>query len=184
MPRVAFAPLGLFPTYCLSDGEQFAASYNFGSYTVLRTAIGKFLDRQVLIGLTLMEGSTVLARAKMSSLTIFTPKPDEFDPTPELAATGLSVRVSGGVMQAMVLKRTNPIYPVSARTNRISGQVVLNAKIGADGRVHELTPISAPDPDLVIAALAAVREWIYKPYLLNGEPVDVSTTITVNFNLR
>jgi TonB family protein len=66
--------------------------------------------------------------------------------------------------------------------NHTSGRVILQARIGSDGHVHGLKVISTPDADLAIASLAAVRQWTYKPYLLNGEPVDVNTQITVNFS--
>jgi outer membrane biosynthesis protein TonB len=60
----------------------------------------------------------------------------------------------------------------------------LRAIIGRDGHVHGLRPVSSPGPDLTISAIAAVRQWTYKPYLLNGEPTEVDTTITVNYNLN
>ncbi len=184
MKRVAFAPLGLFPTYCLNDADQIAASYNFGSQTMVQETRGRFLDHEISVGFALLEGSKIVARAKVTTLSVFPPAPNEFDPTPELVASAMDVQISGAVMEGSITKKVQPIYPVSARQARISGTVVLAARIGTDGRVYSIRPVSAPDPDLTVAAIAAVRQWTYKPYLLQGVPTEVQTTVTVNFNLR
>ena len=75
------------------------------------------------------------------------------------------------------------VYPPLARQTRISGTVRLHAIIGKDGTVHELEVMNG-HPLLVQAALEAVRQWRYKPTLLNGEPVEVDTTIDVIFSLN
>ena len=94
------------------------------------------------------------------------------------------IRVGSDVMQGHLLSKVQPVYPDAARSNSTTGTVILSAQIGADGHVHALRPVSAPDPDLVISAIAAVRQWTYTPYLLNGIPTPVSTTITVNYSMR
>ncbi len=83
---------------------------------------------------------------------------------------------------ASILKQTRPIYPPLARQARIQGSVVLHAIIDKDGRVAQLEVISG-HPLLVQAALDAVKQWRYKPTLLNGDPVEVDTTITVTFTM-
>jgi periplasmic protein TonB len=90
--------------------------------------------------------------------------------------------VSRGVMEAALINQVQPSYPTPARMMRLSGEVVLHAIIGKDGSVRELQPLGG-NPILVQAALAAVRQWRYRPTLLNGEPVEVDTTITVKFVL-
>jgi TonB family protein len=92
------------------------------------------------------------------------------------------VRISGGVMAGQLLTKVNPVYPAEARANGVQGTVVLHAIIGRHGSVEKLTVVSGPDA-LQAAALDAVRQWTYKPYLLNGQPVEVDTTIVVNLNL-
>ena len=92
------------------------------------------------------------------------------------------VRVSQGVTQGMVVHRVNPTYPPLARTARVQGAVVLAAIIGKDGAIQNLHVISG-HPLLTQSALDAVKQWRYKPYILNGEPVEVDTQITVNFTL-
>ena len=91
-------------------------------------------------------------------------------------------RIPSGVMAGQILTHINPIYPPEAKAAGISGTVVLKATIGKDGTVQYLSALSGPH-ELQQSALDAVRQWIYKPYLLNGEPTDVQTTITVNYNL-
>jgi TonB family protein len=184
--RVAFAPLGLFPTYCLNhDGERLLVSYDFGSETVTVNRPGRFMDHDVAVEFGLAEGLVTVARAKVTTLASFAPAADFFLPgnLPPLALTR-AARISSGVMAGNVLSKVQPEYPSSARAAHVSGSVVLRAIIGRDGHVHRLQVMSAPDPDLAIAALAAVRKWTYKPYLLNGEVTEVDTTVVVNFNLN
>lgn len=85
-----------------------------------------------------------------------------------------------GVMAAALLRRVQPVYPDAARLMRLSGEVRLRAIIATDGSVRELTLLSG-NPLLAQAAMAAVREWRYRPTLLNGQAVAVETYITVNF---
>lgn len=92
------------------------------------------------------------------------------------------VRVGGNVLEARIVKRVVPQYPVMARNMRISGTVRLEGIIARDGTVRELKVLSG-HPMLVKAALDAVKQWIYQPTLLNGEPVEVNAPIEVHFTL-
>ena len=98
------------------------------------------------------------------------------------AATPQRVRVSQGVSQGLLIHKVQPTYPPLARQARIQGSVILQALIGKDGTIQNLHVVSG-HPMLTNAALEAVKEWKYKPYYLNGEPVEVETTINVNFSL-
>jgi periplasmic protein TonB len=97
-------------------------------------------------------------------------------------ATPQRVRVSQGVSQGLLVRRVQPNYPPLARQARIQGTVVLRAVIGKDGSIQNLTLVSG-HPMLAPAAIDAVKQWKYKPYLLNGEPVEVDTEVLVNFTL-
>ena len=97
-------------------------------------------------------------------------------------ATPQRVRVSQGVSQGLLVKRIQPNYPPLARQARIQGQVILQAEISKDGSIQNLRLISG-HPMLAPAAIEAVKQWKYKPYLLNGEPVEVETQVQVNFTL-
>ena len=92
------------------------------------------------------------------------------------------IRVGGAVQKARMLKQTRPQYPPLARQARIQGTVKLTAVIAKDGTVQELKVVSG-HPLLIPAALQAVKQWRYKPTLLNGTAVEVVTQIDVNFTL-
>jgi TonB family protein len=92
------------------------------------------------------------------------------------------VRVSSGVIAGLILHKVDPVYPEDAREAGISGAVVMAAMIDDQGKITKLTVMSGPEK-LRYAALDAVNQWTYKPYLLNGKPVFVQTQITVNFTI-
>ena len=92
----------------------------------------------------------------------------------------MRVRVSQGVMQGMVVSKVQPIYPPDAKAARIQGSVVIAAIIGKDGNIQNVRLISG-HPLLAPAAIDAVKQWKYRPYLLNGQAVEVDTQMTVNF---
>jgi protein TonB len=81
-----------------------------------------------------------------------------------------------------LIYKPQPEYPPLARSARVEGQVVLAALISKDGTIENLR-VLAGHPMLVRSALAAVTQWRYRPYILNNEPVEVETQITVNFSL-
>jgi TonB family protein len=91
-------------------------------------------------------------------------------------------KVSEGVQQAQLVSRIEPRYPFLAVQTRTQGTVVLHAIISREGRIEALEIVSS-HPLLVQAAVDAVRQWRYRPTFLNGEPVEVETSITVTFRL-
>src|SRR5215470_8810255 len=103
-------------------------------------------------------------------------------PPPKPKPTG-PIRVGGNVQAARIINRIQPVYPPLARQTRISGTVRLHAIISKDGTIQQLEVMSG-HPLLQQAALDAVRQWRYQPTLLNGEPVEVDTTIDVIFSLN
>jgi protein TonB len=92
------------------------------------------------------------------------------------------IKQGGQVTEASIIARPAPVYPPLARQARIQGTVVLHAIIDKDGRVSELQVVSG-HPLLVQSAMGAVQNWRYRPTMLNGEPVEVDTTINVTFAL-
>jgi TonB family protein len=91
-------------------------------------------------------------------------------------------RIGGDVAQANLVMQVQPVYPPLAQAARVQDYVMLQAVIGKDGKVGNLT-ILRGHPLLNEAALQAVQQWQYKPQILAGQPIDVITTITVNFSL-
>jgi len=93
------------------------------------------------------------------------------------------IRVESNIEAANLIKRVIPVYPQLARSASIQGIVRFTALIGKDGRILNLKFMSGP-PVLVDSASTAVKQWVYRPTLLNGKPVEVITQIDVNFTLH
>ena len=108
-------------------------------------------------------------------------KPAESPATPR--PTPRRIRVGGNVQAAHLISQVKPEYPEALQKQGIEGTVILRAVIGTSGQILSLSPFSDPEPALTKAAMDAVRQWKYTPTLLNGEPVEVETTITVGFRL-
>jgi outer membrane biosynthesis protein TonB len=99
----------------------------------------------------------------------------------EPAQTSRLARISGGVMAGNILTRVQPVFPKEARDQHVNGSVVMRVIIGTDGLVKSVEPVSGPE--LLRQPYAdAVKQWTYKPYLLNGRPVEVETIVTININ--
>ena len=101
----------------------------------------------------------------------------------EKAKPPARIRVGGDVQSAKLIHKVTPAYPPQAKEERRQGVVMLEAVILKDGTVGTVAAMAGAEPDLAAAALDAVRQWVYSPTLLNGEPVEVSTVIQVNFTL-
>ncbi|MDQ6705741.1 MAG: TonB family protein [Acidobacteriota bacterium] len=104
--------------------------------------------------------------------------------TPAAASPGPKrIRVGGNVQAANLITKVQPVYPADQKAQGIQGTVAIKAEISRDGVPLELTVLSAPSEELANASLDAVRQWRYRPTLLNGDPVEVETQINVNFTL-
>jgi protein TonB len=108
--------------------------------------------------------------------------PDPFKHTPPLVVTQHPVRISSPVIAGLIIQKTMPIYPALAKQTRTQGTVVLAAVISKTGTIDYLHVVSGPAM-LQQAALDAVQHWRYRPYLLNGDAVEVETTVNVIFSL-
>jgi TonB family protein len=104
-------------------------------------------------------------------------------PVPETAPTSAPVRVGGAIMEPKKLKHVPPVYPDIAQANRIQGVVIIEAVIDPAGYVSYAKVLRSVDL-LDQAAVDAVRQWEFTPTLLNGVPVSVIMTVTVNFSLK
>ncbi len=110
-------------------------------------------------------------------------------PPPNLGSTASvpkpvlqTVSISQGVSRGLLIHQVSPVYPKAALAMRIDGTVELTTTISKSGDITHVKIVSG-DPQLAKAAADAVKQWKYKPYLLNGEPVDIQTVVTVNFKL-
>jgi TonB family protein len=107
---------------------------------------------------------------------------EQVPPSPT-AAKGAKIRVSQSVLEGYLIHRVPPSYSPLAKMARIEGVVVLEVTVSREGRVQDVRSLSGRHPLLVQSALDAVRQWRYRPYQLNGEPVQVETTVVVTFKL-
>ncbi len=152
------------------------------SVTMVRNKPARFQNTSLALdnaisyfGHVAITGHTIsLESASASALDPAAPQPSSsssFEPVPSIVLAGRKIK--GAV----------PEYPITARQNHLSGSVVLAAVIDKTGHVKDLTPIFSPDAALTQSAMAAVKTWTYTPYVVQGIAADVSTTITVNYNL-
>jgi TonB family protein len=133
------------------------------------------------------EGNAVPVISKVVfNFVLATDNQDQIDVVPEIApATDFPqhVTVSQRVMAGLMLSHVNPVYPGKARAALIQGSVTMQGSISKEGKVTNLRLVSGP-PELATAAIDAVQQWLYRPYLLYGRPVEVDTQMQINFALR
>ena len=102
---------------------------------------------------------------------------------PAATPQGERIRVGGNVQPAMILRKVMPVYPDDLRSQGISGTVHLAAIISKQGYLTAIHPLGGPE-ELIAAAVEAASQWVYRPSLLNGEPVQVETAIDITFELK
>ncbi len=115
--------------------------------------------------------------------------PSDAVPPPNFGTADSSVKpvlqtlnVSQGVSQGLLIKKVAPSYPANALRMRVEGSVELMATVSKEGNITRIKVLSG-DPQLIKAATDAVKQWKYKPYQLNNEPVEITTQVTINFRL-
>jgi protein TonB len=145
--------------------------------------IGKTQNKYLAQNVEFVEGKKKLLSAKVDLVSGLSASDTALTPPVGSVREDKQVEVPEGIANGRLLKKVFPEYPKDARQARIAGKVILHATIGADGVVHDLRVLSAPWPSMAESALWAVSHWQYAPYELNGEPVDVNTTVTVIFSL-
>ncbi len=165
--NVAYPPLGLFPTYCLDrDRDSLRASYNFGTQMVLRNSIGKFQNHLVTVDQKLIQNTVEAISAHIDDLRTAAITEAELTPSADMERIdGQAATVASGVVQGYAMSQPRPVYPERAKRNHVSGTVLIGVIIGTDGRIHSMKLLKVPDPDLAIAAITAVRQWTYRPYM-------------------
>jgi TonB family protein len=155
-----------------------------GNVVILRPGTGKFHSTCVALNLRIAYIGKDAIAGKLTNLQTYE-STNLTAEVPEGATSGPSaVRLSGGVNQGQRIKFAEPTYPEMAKVAHLSGSVLLHAVIAKDGSVQSLVPIASTATVFVDSAMEAVRRWRYSPFLLNGEPTEVDTMITVNFGLN
>jgi TonB family protein len=153
----------------------------FTSDTVIRAAqAARQFDSHLTVGVsTSSSGANVMTiRPQGAIQAVISAMP----PAPVLAVPPGATVIASNVEASNLINAVKPVYPPLAKMARQQGSVKFQATIGKDGATEDLLLISGP-PLLVRAAMDAVKQWTYKPMVLNGAPVEVVTTIDVNFSL-
>lgn len=173
------------PMYCLdTDKPVLRASVQpFGGFQVLFNNVRSFQDHYVAGEISEVRNGKRSVVAHLSSIEpIDTVNVAEFIPPADATPILRKIAISSGVAQVNLLKSIAPEYPLYAKEAGVNGTVVVQATIGKDGKTSNVHAISGPE-ELRQSAVDAVKQWVYRPYLLNGDPVNVDTTINVVFNL-
>jgi TonB family protein len=172
--------------YCLTKDSHILRLAQMSQHMILGyNDLTMFHGRSVPRSLMLMQGPIVRGRMHIEEISDWSSPDNDMFRVPEGSDELVSTaRVGSGVVQGLAIKQPAPNYPMHARLAHITGNVVLHALISRSGDISDLEIVSSPDPYLADAAMSAVRYWKYKPYLLNGQPVEVDTMITVNFNIN
>jgi TonB family protein len=172
-------------TYCIdADRPNLRVSANpLSQSQTVRNGLRIFEGQYVPEKVELTRNGTVIWRAELETLELM-PQVDEaaLVAPPEAKPVIRKVQISAAVAQGQLVSQVRPVYPPLAMSNGIQGMVVLQGRISKEGNPINLRVVSGNE-QLQMAALDAVRQWRYKPYLLNGEPVEVETTINVVFHL-
>jgi TonB family protein len=159
------------------------SAYAAAHRQALHNRILSYQNHYIAGDLKLMRGEKPVLTAHVDSIEPLPAVIDaDFAPSADAVLMPKMVNISASVAQGMLAYKVTPEYPLAARNARVTGTVVVQAVIGKDGNLKNLKVVSGPDM-LQAASLDAVRLWRYRPYLLNGEPVEVMTTINVIFTL-
>jgi protein TonB len=187
LPRLVYTSLIAMPTLHLEQPKPIELPKN--AVFVASTAItGSYsAPRQIPTGIYMAERPEITNSINAASMEgdgtlALSGIPENHHPHVVAEAPKGPMRISGMVVEGLLIRKTVPVYPPIAKAAHVDGTVVLGAVIARDGSIQNLHVVSG-NGMLLQAALDAVRTWRYKPYLLNGEPVEVETTINVIFKL-
>ena len=173
------------PTYCLdADKPILRVSINPSDGSqLIHNDIRMFQDRYLPGNLQCILNGKEIFGARLESVEeLGSVNEADFAPPPDATPAPRKIAISSGVATGLLAQQVKPDYPPAARTAGIQGTVNLQATIGTDGHVRNLKVVAGPS-ELQGAAIDAVKQWVYRPYVLNGEKVEVDTTINVVFHL-
>jgi TonB family protein len=165
--------------FCFSPGSTLLRAHlDAAQFGAVRNNMVTFRGISLGRDNTLMYGRNEAISGHLDTLESFHPEGSivltTFAPPPTIPSV---------VLAGKIVKKTQPEYPFYARQQHIAGTVLLSAIISKQGTIADLDVVASPDASLTSSAIDAVKHWTYQPYLLNGQPTEVDTTITVNYNL-
>jgi len=172
----------------LLQGKSVGVPYAIGVFdsSTLERRLMKLTEMKKEIGRVrrcfALGACVVLGVAAATSAVALRVGVDQASADKDASSKSIPTSVPAKEMQKNLITKTTPVYPPEAKAARIQGKVVLEAVIGTDGHVENLKVVSGPK-ELRQSALDAVRQWVYKPYEVDGNPVEVTTTVTVTYTL-
>ncbi len=170
-----------WPEMCVEPGTASLRIYfDSGGFSDIRNRPGNFMNTNVALDNTINYAGKVAIAGHVDSLETYHPDASTVE---QEGAGGTEQNVPGIVQSGRILTKAQPIYPELAKREHLSGTVILSAQISKQGAISSVDVVASPDDSLSRAALDAVRQWTYEPYLLNGKPTEVDTVLTVNFRL-
>ena len=174
-------------SWCLDPGKpMLRVIFSPPGGQVVHNRMLKFQERYIPGDLLFARDSKTVLTAHLENLELFLTADETIVQPPPNATPknygDLPVPLSAGVAVGRLMVKTQPVYPLFAKEQGVSGTVVLQARIGKDGRIKDLRVVQGP-LQLQDAAMDAVKHWVYQPYVLYDEPVEVETTINVIFTL-
>jgi len=183
-------PVILLPDYyCFAPSTPALVLTDLHSITTEFNQLVKTQDRYLPKRISVLIGRQKVFDVSIDEIGGLNPAESELAPPPDAKLESTSsdpsgpVRVASNLAAGGLVKKAPPNYPLFAKANRIQGTVILAGTIGTDGRLRDLEVLATPSPVLEQAALDSVKKWEYKPYLLNGKPVEVETLVNVVFAL-
>jgi TonB family protein len=162
------------------DTYNLRAYFDSAGFSDVRNRSADFMNTYIALDNSIGYVGKVAMTGSVDSLETYHPKTA---PVERQDIEETEKAVPGIVQSGKLLTKAAPIYPPIAKMGRVSGTVVMCAVISKQGTISSLDVVASPDGSLSSAAMDAVKQWTYEPYLLNGKPVEVDTTITVNFVL-
>lgn len=172
------------PTWCLdADRPVLRISATPQGLQMLRSAVVSFEGRYIAKDLAFIQSGKTVLSAHLDSIepipaiddALFVAPGDASPPKPDTVP-------QGALIVGFAITRVQPDYPDIAKGSRVAGTVVIQAILGKDGRLRNLSVVSGPKI-LQQAAMDAAKKWVYRPYLLNDDPVEVTTSINIIFHL-
>jgi len=168
--------------YCVDPKSNILrGEFESNGFAVSRNSLGIYQATNVAMDISIsLQGKEAIS-GKVVALQSFNPATSTLvlskAPSPSVPTVGAKVT------QGKITYRTQPVFPFMAKAAHVGGTVVLLGRITKQGNVADLLPLASPSPMLTNAAMDAVKQWTYQPYLLNGEPTEIETVISVNFNI-
>ncbi len=176
---------GVYPTYCFdSESPDLRVIFSSGGFVVDYDQVIKTQGRYLAGEILFHDAERKILIAKVDAIEGIDQHHPALTPSSDAKIAGPDkFEVSAKDAERTLIKKMKPVYPQDAKDAEFLGKVVFHATIGRDGGIRELLVVSTPWSSMTSSAFWAVSHWQYRPYMINGEPVEVRTTINVNYAL-